>query len=67
MNNLVEYSLREVKLISWTIEDWIEIWNMLKLLMDNDHSSYSNNDKGIDKEDYYTSEEGLSAEVLKGL
>jgi hypothetical protein len=31
---------------------------MLKLLMDNDYSSYSNNDKGIDKEDYYTSEEG---------
>ena len=26
--------------------------------MDNDNSSYSNNDKGIDKEDYYTSEEG---------
>ena len=26
--------------------------------MDNDYSSYSNNDKGIDKEDYYTSEEG---------
>ena len=26
--------------------------------MDNDNSSYSNNDRGIDKEDYYTSEEG---------
>lgn len=26
--------------------------------MDNDNSSYSNNDKCIDKEDYYTSEEG---------
>ena len=26
--------------------------------MNNDNSSYSNNDRGIDKEDYYTSEEG---------
>lgn len=26
--------------------------------MDNDNSSYSNNDRGIDKEDYYNSEEG---------
>ena len=26
--------------------------------MDNDNFSYSNNDRGIDKEDYYTSEEG---------
>ena len=26
--------------------------------MNNDNSSYSNTDRGIDKEDYYTSEEG---------